>query len=466
MGADKTSTSRVNPLRDLKRITQIDQEVVWHPYTQMSEYATQDPLIFTRGQGSYLYDVRKRRFLDAYGSMWCNVWGHCHPELVAAIQGQASKLCHCSLFSATHDQAIDFAYKLTEYIKLDYRFAHDPATLNHVHFSDNGSTAVEVAMKMALQYQNQVGQIKRQQFLVFDGSYHGDTIGAMSAGSIDVFKRKFNSVMFTVHRAPYPMQVDPDERPDNWRTAERSMEAQIAGLSDRLAAVIIEPVIQGASGMVPLAEDYLARVKKYCAEYGILVIHDEVFTGFCRTGPLIAASPELVEPDILCLGKGITGGTLPLAVTVATDKVYDAFKGEWSEMKQLMHGHTYSGNPIACAVASKNLDMIEEYKLAGVVKQRARELSILLRQHVANHPAVGPIRQRGLAVGIPIKNAKGEEGYEARADAMKVVNGCIEKRVLLRPLGNVITICPPLNIEHEGLEEIAHALADSLKLLG
>ena len=158
-----------------------------------------------------------------------------------------------------------------------------------------------------------------------EGSYHGDTIVAMSAGSIDVFKRKFNSVMFNVHRAPYPMQVDPDERPDNWRTAERSMEAQIAGLSARLAAVIIETVIQGASGMVPLAEDYLARIRKYCAEYGILVIHDEVFTGFCRTGPLIASSPELVEPDIRCLGKGITGGTFPLAVTVATDRVYDAF---------------------------------------------------------------------------------------------------------------------------------------------
>lgn len=474
MGADKVSTSRVNPLRDLKRITQIDQEVVWHPYTQMSEYAKADPLIIQRGEGPYLYDVRRRRFLDAYGSMWCNVWGHCHPELVAAIQGQAAKLCHSSLFSATHEAAIDFAYKLVEYIKLDFRFADDPPSLNHVFFSDNGSTAVEVAMKMALQYQNQIGQLRRQQFLVFEGSYHGDTIGAMSAGSIETFTRKFSSVMFNVHRAPYPMQIEPGDRPGNWRTAERAMEAQLAGLSDRLAAVIIEPVMQGASGMRPLAEDYLGRVKKYCREYGILLITDEVFTGFCRTGPLIASSQELVEPDIMCLGKGITGGTLPMAVTVASDRVHEAFKGEWSEMKHMLHGHTYSGNPLACAAASKNLDMIEEYKLGGLVKQSAREFTQLLKDRVQKHPRVGLIRQRGLAIGVPIKNPSGQDdlgheedgGYEQRAEAQKVCQAAYEKRVLLRPLGNVITIVPPLNIETEQIEEIVNALAEALKVLG
>ncbi|KAA0216398.1 adenosylmethionine--8-amino-7-oxononanoate transaminase [bacterium] len=474
MTADKASTSRVNPLRDLRRITQIDQEVVWHPYTQMSEYGAQEPLIVQRGEGVYLYDVRRRRFLDGYGSMWCNVWGHCHPELVSAIQSQAAKLCHSSLFSATHEAAIEFAYKLVEYIKLDFRFADEPPTLGHVFFSDNGSTAVEVAMKMALQYQNQIGQLKRQQFLVFDGSYHGDTVGAMSAGSISTFNRKFGSVLFTVHRAPYPMQVDPDDRPSNWRTAERAMEAQLAGLSDRLAAVIIEPVVQGAAGMRPLCDDYLVRVKKYCHEYGILLITDEVFTGFCRTGPLIASSKEMVEPDILCLGKGLTGGTLPMGVTVASSRVFEAFKGEWSEMKQLLHGHTFSGNPLACVAASKNLDMIEEYKLAGIVKQRSRELSQMLKAQVARHPRVGPIRQRGLAVGVPLKNAAGADdlgheedgGYEQRAEAEKVCQACLKKGVLLRPLGNVITIVPPLNIEVHHLEEIVAALEEGLKVLG
>ncbi len=459
-------------MKDFKKLVQLDQEVVWHPFTQMAEYATEDPIIVQRGEGPYLYDIRRRRFLDAYASMWCNVWGHCHPELVKAIQEQAAKLCHASLFSATHDAALDFAGRLVDAIKQDFRFADEGCSLSHVFFSDDGSTAVEVAMKMALQYQNQIGQLKRNKFLVFHDGYHGDTTGSMSLSSIQTFKRKFGNVMFDVLSSPYPIQLDPDEPIDGFRQAERVMEAAIAGSSDKLAAVIIEPVIQGAAGMRPLAENWLGKVKKYCQEYGILVITDEVFTGFCRTGPLIASSHELVQPDILCLGKGITGGTLPMGVTVASENVYNAFKGEWSEMKHLMHGHTYSGNPIACAVASKNLEMIESEKLAANVRTRARELQTLLKEHIQKHPRVGAIRQRGLAVGVPIK-LKGKEyegheedgGYEARAEAMKVVRRCIEQRVLLRPLGNVITIVPPLNIETQQLEEIVAALAEGLKVL-
>ncbi|MCC6575070.1 MAG: adenosylmethionine--8-amino-7-oxononanoate transaminase [Planctomycetes bacterium] len=460
-------------MRDFKKYVQLDQEVVWHPFTQMAEYAKDDPIIVQRGEGPYLYDIRRRRFLDAYGSMWCNVWGHCHPEMVKAIQEQAAKLCHASLFSATHDAALEFAGNLVDAIKQDFRFADDECTLSHVYFSDDGSTAVEVALKMALQYQNQVGQLKRNKFLVFHDSYHGDTVGAMSVGSIQTFKRKFGNIMFDVLSAPYPIQIDPDEPAESFKQAERVMESAIAGASDKLAAVLIEPVIQGAAGMRPLAEDWLARVKKYCHEYGILVITDEVFTAFCRTGPLIASSKELVLPDILCLGKGITGGTLPMGVTVASDAVYDAFKGEWSEMKHLLHGHTYAGNPIACAAATKNLELIEREKLSALVRTRSRELQLMLKERVSKHPRVGPIRQRGLAVGVPIKTRGGKEfdgheedgGYEARGEAMKVVRKCIEQRVLLRPLGNVITIVPPLNIETAQLEEIVNALAEGLKVL-
>ena len=466
MSDDRTS-SRLVGLRDYAKLAEQDQTIVWHPYTQMQEYALTEPIIIRRGEGPYLFDVRRRRFLDAYGSMWCNVWGHSHPELVKAIQQQAAQLCHASLFSVSHVGAVDFASMLVDAIKQDFRFADEPPTLNHVFYSDNGSTAVEVAMKMALQYQNQIGQIGRTQFLTFHSGYHGDTFGAMSASSIDVFTQKFSPSLFKTHHATYPMQVDPDEH-ESTRHLEMQLEALIAGRSDKIAAVVIEPVIQAASGMRPLAEDYLGKIKKYCREYDILLITDEVFAGFCRTGPLIASSAELVEPDIICLGKGITGGLIGMGVTVANDRVYNAVKGEWKDMRQLLHGHTFSGNPIACAVAIRNLEMISEEKLKENVKSRARELNYALRRAIGGHERVGQIRQRGLAVGIPIKDRDGNEdaGYEARDDANRMCHHCIENsRVLLRPLGNVVTIVPPLNIETEQIDEIVNAIAKSLEVL-
>jgi len=290
----------------------------------------------------------------------------------------------------------------------------------------------------------------------------------MSAGSIDAFRRKFAPSLFTCHNQNYPVQIDPDQKPEGWRTADRALEAAITGLSHKLAAVIIEPAIQAASGMRPLCEDYLPRIKRYCREYGILLITDEVFTGFCRTGPLIASSAELCEPDIVCLGKGVTGGALPMGATVASDKVWQAFGGEWAEMKHFLHGHTYSGNPLACAAAIRSLQMIAEQKLKENVKARSREFELALKREVARHPRVGRIRQRGLAIGIPIKDIKGNEdaGYEARTDANRVCEAAISKhRVILRPLGNVITIVPPLNLETEHITEIVGAIADSLKVL-
>ncbi len=250
--ADSRISSRSIALRDFPRLAEVDRTNLWHPYTQMREYAQLDSIIIYRGEGPYLYDIRRRRFLDAFGSMWCNVWGHNHPELVKAIQTQAGQLCHSSLFSVSHLPAVELTANLVDAIREDFRFADDPPTLNHVFYSDNGSTAVEVAMKMALQYQNQIGQIKRTQFLTFHDGYHGDTFGAMSASAIDAFRQKFAPSLFKVVNQSYPMQVDPDEKPDNWRTADRILEATIAGASDKLAAVIIEPVVQGASGMRPL----------------------------------------------------------------------------------------------------------------------------------------------------------------------------------------------------------------------
>lgn len=466
--SEARTSSRLGGLRDYKLLAEQDQTVLWHPYTQMAEYGEREPIIIERGEGPYLYDVRRRRFLDAFGSMWCNVWGHNQPDIVNAIQDQAARLCHASLFTVSHVPAVDLAVALTTAIKEDFKYAAEPPSLNHVFYSDNGSTAVEVAMKMALQYQNQVGRISRTQFLTFHYGYHGDTFGAMSASSIDAFRRKFAPSLFDCVNADYPMQIEEGERPDGIRSAEYAFEAILAGRADRLAAIVIEPVMQAAAGMRPLADDYLGKIKKYCREYDILLITDEVFTGFCRTGPLVASSAELVEPDILCLGKGITGGTLPMGVTVASEKVYEAFKGEWSEMKQFLHGHTYSGNPIACAAALRNLELVAEHKLKENVRARAREFHYILKRRIGSHPRVGEIRQRGLAIGIPIKDEKGKEagGYEQRNDAARICRRAIDNsRVLLRPLGNVITICPPLNIERQQVDEIVDALEDGLKAL-
>jgi adenosylmethionine---8-amino-7-oxononanoate aminotransferase len=465
--SDDATDNRGRGLRDHRQLADMDRTVVWHPYTQMREYAQEDPIIIERGEGPYLFDVRRRRFLDAYGSMWCNVWGHDRPELVEAIKEQAERLCHASLFTVSHVPAVEFAAMLVDAIKEDFRFADEVPSLNHVFYSDNGSTAVEVAMKMALQYQNQTGNISRTQFLTFYNGYHGDTFGTMSVSNMDVFRRKFAPSLFDCLHADYPMQVNPDERPDNLRAVEMQFEANLAGRSDRIAAVVIEPVIQGASGMRPLAEDFLARVKKHCREYDILLITDEVFTGFCRTGPLIASSAELLEPDIICLGKGITGGLLPMGVTVANERVYQAFQGEWAEMLHFLHGHTYSGNPLACAVAARNLELVHEFKLKENVRTRAREFARAFSD-LELHPRVGQIRQRGLAIGVPILNEDGSEpeGYMARDDANRVCRHAIEhSRVLLRPLGNIVTIVPPLSIETAHVAEIVRAIEAGINAL-
>ncbi|MHC4841130.1 MAG: adenosylmethionine--8-amino-7-oxononanoate transaminase, partial [Planctomycetota bacterium] len=409
-----------------------------------------------------------RKFLDAFGSMWCNVFGHCHPDLTAAIQEQVGKLCHSSLFSVTHAPAVEFARQLVDAIKEDFRFADNECSLNHVFYSDNGSTAVEVAMKMALQYQNQKGKIGRTQFLTFTDAYHGDTFGAMSVGKIEAFKRMYSPSLFETFNSPYPVQVDPDERAEGIRNTAMQLEALISGRNDKIAAIVIEPVLQGAAGMRPLAEDYLGKLKKYCREYDILLITDEVFVGYYRTGRLVASSAELVEPDILCMGKGVTGGTMGMGVTVANNKVYGAFEGEWSEMKQFLHGHTYSGNPIACAAAIKTLELIKETRLAENVKSRAREFSYELKRRIGSHERVGQIRQRGLAIGVPILDSKGrdEGGYTSRDDANKVCKRALEKnRVILRPLGNIITIVPPLSIERQQIDEIVDALETGLEAL-
>lgn len=467
MPGDNTTSARLAGLQDAKHLKEVDSNILWHPYTQMTEYAQQDPIIVQRGEGPYLIDIRHRRFLDAFGSMWCNVWGHSNAEIAQAIKDQADQLCHTSLFTVSHVPAVQLAEQLVKTVANDFRYADKPSSLNHVFFSDNGSTAVEVAMKMALQYQNQKGKIQRTKFLTFHDSYHGDTFGTMSASNIDIFRRKFAPSLFDCYSTDYPMQVDPHERPDNWRQCDRNLEALIAGRSDKLAAVVVEPVVQGVSGMRPLAEDYLARIKKHCAEYDILLITDEVFVGFCRTGPIVASSAELVEPDIICLGKGITGGTQPMGVTMASDKVYAAFDGEWSDFKHFLHGHTYSGNPIACAAALANLEMIKNHRLKENVKNRARDFRSLLRQKVAIHPRVGEIRQRGLAIGIPILDENGNEpdSYDARKDANAVCKAALEKRVIVRPLGNIITIIPPLALERKHVEEIVNAIAEGLKVL-
>lgn len=465
---DTKSKIRIRGIKDHKQLSWDDQNLVWHPYTQMLEYAKDDPIIINRGSGPYLYDIRSRKFLDAFGSMWCNVFGHCHPELTAAIQEQVGKLCHSSLFSISHAPAVEFAHQLVEAIKEDFRFADDECSLNHVFYSDNGSTAVEVAMKMALQYQNQKGKIGRTQFLTFTDGYHGDTFGAMSIGKIEAFKRMFSPSLFETFNSPYPVQVDPDERPAGLRNVAMQLEALVTGRNDKIAAVVIEPVLQGAGGMKPLAEDYLAKIKKFCNEYDILLITDEIFVGYYRTGRLVASSEELVEPDILCLGKGITGGTMGMGVTVANDKVYSAFEGEWADMKQFLHGHTYSGNPIACAAAIKTLELIKELRLAENVKARAREFGYELRRRIGKHERVGEIRQRGLAIGIQILDKKGnaDGGYTSRDDANSVCKRALAKnRVIMRPLGNIITIVPPLTIERQHIDEIIDALEVGLEAL-
>jgi adenosylmethionine-8-amino-7-oxononanoate aminotransferase len=445
-----------------------DRACVWHPYTQM--LTRPDPIPVTRGSGVYLYTEDNRRLLDGTSSWWVNIHGHAHPKLNEALAAQARELEHVVFANCTHRPAVELAERLIDIL---------PSGLTRVFYSDNGSTAVEVAIKLACQYWMNRGEPQRRTFVALHHAYHGDTVGAMSASESSIFTRPFSPLLFDVVRAhaPYcyrcPVGLDRATcRVDclgmnGEDGATSSLEAQLRHHGGAVAAVIVEPMLQGAGGMIVWPREFLSGVRRACDAHGTLLIADEVFTGFGRTGRMFACEHGPIAPDIICLSKALTGGYLPLGATVATEQVYDAFLSE-DRTRTFFHGHSFTANPLACAVALASLDLVQENRALEKVAALEGWLRAGL-EPLRSLPSVGDVRVIG-GVGIvelvSDKQTRAAGGYLDDIGP-RLTAAFVERGLLLRPLGNVVYFMPPYVITEAetswALEQIGEVLQDIVR---
>ena len=430
-----------------------DKKYLWHPFTQMREWEKTDPLMIASGQGSYLIDTDGKRYLDGVSSLWVNVHGHGRKEMDVAIQEQLGRLSHSTLLGLSHPPAVELAKKLIDIA---------PRGLRRVFYSDNGSTAVEVALKMAYQYWQNIGKTKKTMIVHLANSYHGDTLGSVSVGGIDLFHRVYKKLIFKTQQIACPNFYRVQRGNRDLLVVEEfvnDLEKLFRNSHKGIAALIVEPLVQGAAGMIVWPVGILTRMKKLCTKYEIFLIADEVATGFGRTGKMFACHHEQVTPDFLCLAKGMTGGTLPLAATLVTEQVYQGFLFDHKEQKSFFHGHTYTGNPLACAAALANLKIFEKDRVLAKLQPKIKYLSQRLKMFY-NLAHVGQVRQKGFMVGIElvkVQAAKTPYLWEEKI-GVRVCQEARQRGVILRPLGNVIVLMPPLSISKEELDQLLDAV--------
>ena len=435
---------------------------IWHPFTQMARFDAEPKLVVERAEGNRLIDRDGREYIDAVASLWTVIHGHGHPQIVEAIQAQAAKLQHSTLLGLSHPSAITFA---------DSLIRHLPQGLSRVYYSSDGASAVEVALKMAIQYWVNCGHPERRRIVALDMAYHGDTLGANSLGGAGPFRDPYEPLLFEPLRIPNGYRYR-----CKWCASGLECDSSCVNVlrdllearAGEIAAVIVEPRVQGAAGMIVAPEGNLSGIRQLCDDHDVLLIADEVATGFGRTGEMFACDLEGVVPDIMTLGKGITGGYLPLSATVTTDRVYDAFYDLCDRNKTLFHGHTFAGNPICCAAAMASLKIFEAEPVLERVRERAAFLGALLQELFADHPWVGEIRQQGLMVGLELVRDRATRESFPPADAIgwRVCMAARTRGVFIRPLGDVVVMMPPLSITEEELVQIAEGVRYGLGEVG
>jgi adenosylmethionine-8-amino-7-oxononanoate aminotransferase len=411
-----------------------DGAVVWHGFTQMAAWATNRPLIIERGEGHEVVDVDGNRYLDAISSLWVTTLGHRIPELDQAVRDQLDRVAHTTMLGNGNRVVVELAEALAPRVPVDQP---------HFLFASDGAAAVEQALRIAFQFWTNRGVEGRTAYLGFGGAYHGDTIGALAVGDGGFGTTVYDPLRFPVLRAPSLAG------PDGAAPAVAAIEAH----HDTLAAVVVEPLVQGAAGMHVHEPAALAAVADACRAHDVLLVADEVATGFGRTGTLFACEQAAVRPDLMCIGKGITGGYLPLSATVASNRVYEAFLGPDLSELTLYHGHSYSGNALAAAVALRHLELLDERDVVANVRARGEELGKLLDASVTGLPGVAEIRRRGLMTGIDL--APPTDGLRW---GRLVTAACVDRGVLIRPLGDVIVLMPPLDVTSDELQRIVDAL--------
>ena len=446
------------------RWVELDKQYIWHPFTAMREWVDGAPLVIERGEGNFLVDADGRRYLDGVSSLWVTVHGHDRPEILEAMREQLARLPHSTLLGLTHPSAAALAERLVGVA---------PPGLARVFYSDNGSTAVEIALKLAYQYWQLSGRPEKQRFLHLEQAYHGDTLGAVAVGGIPLFHEVFGPLLLETLSAPTPHPYRHPAGPDPAAVRDAclaDLERILQQRGREIAAFIMEPLVQGAAGMLVHPPGYLARAAELCRAHDVLLIADEVATGFGRTGAMFACMNEGITPDFMCIAKGLTGGYTPLAATLVTQRVYEAFLGQRpGDRRAFYHGHTFTGHPLGCAAALASLDIFERERVVDAVPAKAERLAGIMARNLASHPNVGEIRQRGLMVGIELVAARDGARPFPAADLVgaRVCAAARAHGVIIRPLGDVVVLMPPLSVTDDELEllvvAVERALADVLR---
>lgn len=451
--------SRMVPLmHDARTLAEWDKRYLWHPFTQMRDWLADEPLVIVAGEGNHLIDAAGRRYLDGVSSLWCNVHGHRQPALDAALHAQVDRIAHSTLLGLASAPAAELAKRLIDVT---------PANLTRVFYSDAGATAVEIALKLAFQYWYQRGERQRTRFVSLTEAYHGDTLGAVSVGYSEAFHAPFQSLLFPC------LKLDPPHvfRWQQGHDADTALALAIAQAEElfarhghEIAALVIEPLMQGAAGMWAQPLGYVRALRELTRRHGTLLICDEVATGFGRTGRMFAVEHEAVEPDLLCVGKGISAGYLPLAATFASEEIFSAFLAPYEEFRAFFHGHTYTGNALACAVALASLDLFADQDVLAHVAVRAEQLGQLLAAQVEPLAHVGEVRRWGLMTGIELVRQRTPRCFYRVEERVpqRIVLEARRRGVIVRPLGNVMVLMPPLSIRPNELEELVAVVAEAI----
>ncbi len=441
-------------------IEKLDKEFVWHPFTQMLNWENEQNIVIERGEGVYLYDIRGNRYIDGVSSLWVNIFGHNNRELNEAIKEQVDKISHSTLLGLANVPSAILAQKLIEIA---------PKNLKKVFYSDSGSTSVEIALKVAFQYFKQKGAKfkNKKKIIAATSAYHGDTLGSVSVGGIEMFHSIYKPLLFDTIRITYPYCYRCPfnlKYPDCELHCAKEAEKVIGFHADEACALIIEPMIQGASGMITMPVGYMKKIEKACKDNDVLLILDEVATGFGRTGKMFAAFHEDIHPDIMCIAKGITGGYLPMAATLFTKEIYEGFLGNYEDNKTFFHGHTYTGNQLAAAAAVKSAELFEKYDLLNKIKPLISHFNETLKDFKLLN-IVGDIRNIGLMAGIElVKDGNTKETFAQKERiGHKVILKARDMGVIIRPLGDVIVIMPPLIIDRQTLDTLLSVVYDSIK---
>lgn len=425
-----------------------DLKYIWHPCSQMKDYEELPPVIIDHGKGVHLYDVNGKEYIDIVSSWWCNLLGHCHPRINEAVKKQLDTLEHVIFANLSHRPAIELCEQLSQIV---------PEGLAKFNFSDNGSAAVECALKMSFQYHYQTGHPEKKRFMALSDGYHGETIGALSVGGVDLYSEIYKPMLMDIVRVDAPdCYRCPYGKHRESCTAECFEKAERALLEhgNEICAFIVEPLVQGAAGMRIYPPVYLKKLREACTRYNVHLIADEIATGFGRTGKMFSCDHAEITPDIMCISKGLTGGYLPMAITVTTQQIYDAFYDDYSKGKAFMHSHTYSGNPLACSAALAVMQTLREDKIFETAAENSVYLHERLIKELGDHPNVGEIHHIGLINAIElVADKETKQRFESnKRTGYQIYKKALQKGLVLRPLGDVLYFNPPLIINKQEID--------------